>query len=196
MFGSNDNPHICYKDTIGNIKYASYSGSSWEIETVDNAAAENLYPSIALDSNDTPHITYHSSNGDLKYARQCPQMDIDCDEIINTEDNCPNDYNPLQEDSYPPGAMIAVMPVSVKEILMAIINRTGQMPVFKEILEETRITTPVQLLILAMVTLHAMEMLTGRCIYLQVGFWKKLILEPMSQLSYGSMVYLLIKTKR
>ena len=29
-------------------------------------------------------------------------MDSDCDDILDNEDNCPDDYNPNQDDSYPP----------------------------------------------------------------------------------------------
>ena len=33
----------------------------------------------------------------------CPLIDIDVDEYLDICDNCPENYNPLQEDSYPPG---------------------------------------------------------------------------------------------
>ena len=33
----------------------------------------------------------------------CLDIDTDGDGIVNTSDNCPDDYNPNQEDTYPPG---------------------------------------------------------------------------------------------
>ena len=66
------NPHIAYYEmTIwmkkGNLKYASKSGGSWTVETVESDAGEQ--PSLALDAEGNPHIAYHDHpNGCLKYA--------------------------------------------------------------------------------------------------------------------------------
>ncbi len=60
---SKGNPHICY--TYSNVAdtylmYASWTGSKFNIQTVDvNGGAS---PSIALDSDDNPHICYTYSN--------------------------------------------------------------------------------------------------------------------------------------
>ena len=64
-----DNPHISYYEgTYGDLKYARWNGSSWDIEIVDLGAG--LYPSLALDSSGNPHISYSDwLNYDLKYAR-------------------------------------------------------------------------------------------------------------------------------
>jgi hypothetical protein len=70
---SSGNPHISYYDySNGDLKYAAWDGSSWQIETVDSGTSYQgvgLYPSLALDSSDNPHISYFDfTNGDLKYA--------------------------------------------------------------------------------------------------------------------------------
>jgi len=41
-----NNPHISYWDAgfgMGILKYASYNGTSWKIETVDNGGTVGLY---------------------------------------------------------------------------------------------------------------------------------------------------------
>ncbi len=98
---ANDRPHISYMDSVGCLKYASYNGSSWEIETVDSYGGG--YTSLTLDSYDRPHISYYDAiNADLKYAWLSPDTDTDYDGVIDGLDNCPDQYNPGQEDSYPP----------------------------------------------------------------------------------------------
>jgi hypothetical protein len=60
---SNGNPHITYlaNDVVNLVlRYASWSGSAWIIQTITNNAIEG---SLALDSNDNPHISYND-----KYA--------------------------------------------------------------------------------------------------------------------------------
>jgi hypothetical protein len=66
---SNNRPHISYYDsTNAKLKYAKWTGSSWDITTVDNAG--DSYTSIALDSSNYPHISYwDGANDDLKYAK-------------------------------------------------------------------------------------------------------------------------------
>jgi len=69
---SSDRPHISYYDeTNGDLKYARWDGSNWQIEVVDGTGTDvGMHTSIAIDSNDNPHITYSDeTNGDLKYAR-------------------------------------------------------------------------------------------------------------------------------
>ncbi|MHC4844259.1 MAG: hypothetical protein ACYTEE_10695 [Planctomycetota bacterium] len=65
----NGNPHISYQDwTNYYLKYATFNGLTWEIETVDTEV-KGYSSSIALDSNDHPHISYdEDTNRDLKYA--------------------------------------------------------------------------------------------------------------------------------
>lgn len=77
------NPHISYYDASnGDLKYASWDGSSWQIEIADAGEVISVspggrittetvgyYTSLALDAFGNPHISYRdSSNQDLKYA--------------------------------------------------------------------------------------------------------------------------------
>ena len=66
---SSDYPHISYYNyTDGDLKYAAWDGSSWNIEVPDSAGSVGYCSSLALDSSDWPHIGYFdSTNGDLKY---------------------------------------------------------------------------------------------------------------------------------
>jgi len=67
-------PHISYNDwTNRDLKYASYNGTAWNIQTVDDSADEvGRYTSLALDGNGYPHISYYKDNDPgqryLKYA--------------------------------------------------------------------------------------------------------------------------------
>ena len=64
------NPHISYFDVgNGELKYARWTGSSWQIEVVD-VGGVGQDPSISLDAAGNPHITYNDyTNFTLKYAR-------------------------------------------------------------------------------------------------------------------------------
>jgi hypothetical protein len=68
-------PHISYYDPgdynrdpygstyayfgTGSLKYASWNGSSWCIETVDPNKGAGLPSSLAIDENGTPHVAYY-----------------------------------------------------------------------------------------------------------------------------------------
>lgn len=53
-------PHILYHGGIfhGYLKYASWTGSIWDIENVDHVGNSYTPTSLALDSSDNPHILY------------------------------------------------------------------------------------------------------------------------------------------
>jgi len=63
---SSDNPHISYGNGY-DLKYAMWTGSAWNVETVDTAQI-NMYICIALDSSNNPHISYRGLDGGVKYA--------------------------------------------------------------------------------------------------------------------------------
>lgn len=73
-FDSTGNPHIAYYDqTNGDLKYASWNGATWVIETADGLAGLNVgtHASLALDGADRPSISYYDQgNGDLKFCRK------------------------------------------------------------------------------------------------------------------------------
>jgi len=68
------NPAISYHDaTNGDLKYAHWNGTSWDIETVDSEDWVGSHTSLAFDSCcdvvGNPTISYYdAANGDLKYA--------------------------------------------------------------------------------------------------------------------------------
>ena len=64
--------HISYYDfTNKDLKYASYSGGSWYVYTVDSSGDVGQYSSLVLDSGGYAHIAYYdATNGKLKYAYQ------------------------------------------------------------------------------------------------------------------------------
>ena len=70
--GSDDKPRISYfesNNSDGNLKYARWTGTSWNIQTVDSKGDVGYRTSLALDSDGNPHISYlDKTNGDLKYA--------------------------------------------------------------------------------------------------------------------------------
>ena len=68
VLDSNDNPHISYyHKTNGDLKYANWNGSGWNVQTVDSAGDVGLDTSLAFDSSGNPHISYCGDTG-LKYA--------------------------------------------------------------------------------------------------------------------------------
>ena len=69
---SHDNPQVSYDDkTNGLMKYASWDGSQWNIQTVDSGdtRTSDTDNSLAIDSHDSPHISY-LFNSNLKYAQR------------------------------------------------------------------------------------------------------------------------------
>ena len=62
-------PHIAYFAETNELRYASWTGSSWQFEKVDSWSIMGEKASLALDSNDNPHIAYYDWDArDLKYA--------------------------------------------------------------------------------------------------------------------------------
>jgi hypothetical protein len=63
------NPHIGYSSdryTNVGVKYAKWTGSSWDIETIDQNGLKGV--SLALDSSDNAHLSYRGQSAELKYA--------------------------------------------------------------------------------------------------------------------------------
>ncbi len=68
---STGTPHISYSTwSSGYLKYAFWTGSSWNIQTLDSSGNVMGYTSLALDSGGKPHISYFdAAYGDLKYLQ-------------------------------------------------------------------------------------------------------------------------------
>jgi hypothetical protein len=72
-------PHIAYRDGFGNLYYARWTGSKWQISSVDKdldgGRVANLGIGIAVDKAGRAHISYYDNGSgydgrcDLKYAR-------------------------------------------------------------------------------------------------------------------------------
>ncbi len=67
---SSGKPHISYYDwRNGNLRYASWTGSTWNIQTIDAVGDVGYSTSLKLDANDKAHISYlDNTNLNLKYA--------------------------------------------------------------------------------------------------------------------------------
>lgn len=63
-------PHISYYDNSDHdLRYASWNGTMWNLETVDSVNDVGRHPSLAIDAKDIPHISYYdNSNKELRYA--------------------------------------------------------------------------------------------------------------------------------
>jgi subtilisin family serine protease len=63
-------PRISYYDSgNGDLKYAAWTGTAWEAQTVDSNGDVGQYTSLALDTAGNPRISYYDwLNGVLKYA--------------------------------------------------------------------------------------------------------------------------------
>ncbi|MEN6355815.1 MAG: hypothetical protein ABFD83_01885 [Armatimonadota bacterium] len=64
-------PKVSYCDsTNGDLKYAEWDGSNWQVQTLDGSASNvGAYTSLALDADGNPRIAYYDvTNTDLKYA--------------------------------------------------------------------------------------------------------------------------------
>lgn len=63
-------PRISYRDiSNGDLKYAEWNGSTWEIQLVDDVDDVGRFSSLALDLAGNPRIMYNDfTNRDLKYA--------------------------------------------------------------------------------------------------------------------------------
>ena len=65
-----DRPHISYAGADYGLKYASYNGVTWQIQTVETSVATTALPnSLVLDQANRPHISYQNdAPSALKYA--------------------------------------------------------------------------------------------------------------------------------
>jgi hypothetical protein len=70
---SDGSPGITYyNDRFGQLEYAWWDGSSWNVEVVDEDGDAGRYSSLAFDTEDNPHIAYYkrdtNTSGVVRYA--------------------------------------------------------------------------------------------------------------------------------
>jgi len=68
------NPHISYYDADnGDLRYASWVGKAWKLETLDAEGDVGAYSSLAIDSHNQPYISYYdATNHTLRFATKNP----------------------------------------------------------------------------------------------------------------------------
>lgn len=71
-FGVNGHPSVSYYQTdTGDLKLATFNGSTWVLSVVDNAGDVGLVNSLAFGLDGQPAIAYYdTTNGNLKFARK------------------------------------------------------------------------------------------------------------------------------
>jgi hypothetical protein len=68
VLDANDHPHILYKRSWNPLMYASWTGSKWNIQTVDpDFFTGGGFGIVALDSYGNPHVAYNDGTT-IKYA--------------------------------------------------------------------------------------------------------------------------------
>lgn len=67
-------PHISYYDADnGDLRYASWDGAKWKLETLDAVGDVGAYSSLAIDSNNQPYISYYdATKHTLRFATRNP----------------------------------------------------------------------------------------------------------------------------
>jgi hypothetical protein len=85
---SHNNPAVAYFDgSAGDLRYASLSGGSWDVQPVDWKNSVGLFPSLKFDTSDHPIIAYYKkTTGDLRVA-QNSGAGWSIQDIGNTTDN-------------------------------------------------------------------------------------------------------------
>ena len=65
-------PHISYYDrTDGDLRYARWDGTAWQVEIVDSQGDTGKCTALALDAGGRAHVSYYDvTNGELRYARR------------------------------------------------------------------------------------------------------------------------------
>ncbi|MDP3564814.1 MAG: hypothetical protein Q8R70_10030 [Methanoregula sp.] len=67
-------PHISYYDADnGDLRYASWNGARWKLETLDATGDVGAYSSLAIDSHNQPYISYYDATDHvLRFATRNP----------------------------------------------------------------------------------------------------------------------------
>ena len=101
----NSDVWIMKLDTNGDISDCNIVGTSSATVSYTSVIGQDYNATMQLASFPASISNFISQATNIEPSIVCcyDVDDYDCDYILNTIDNCPNHYNPLQEDTYPPG---------------------------------------------------------------------------------------------
>lgn len=65
-----DRPHVCFQGMAEQLRYATKSGTGWNIATLDPGSDTGYYAQIALDRSGYPHIvSYDKTSSEIRYRK-------------------------------------------------------------------------------------------------------------------------------
>lgn len=143
----NNFPHISYRDIVDDsLKYASWDGSSWQIDTVDSSPDTGYHTSIVLDDNDFTHISYCES-GDTKIIRHAQWNGTEWQ--IDEVESCYNRYGAYTsidvDSQYDPHISYYCTPESTTERHLHYSKREGVSWDISTVDTETTLVTSLKL---------------------------------------------------
>jgi hypothetical protein len=79
-------PNIAYSDNTA-FKYAKWTGTTWEVETIDSGINNALFPSLRIDSNGDPKVAYLGASGKIMYATKTGASAWTTQEVFSSYNN-------------------------------------------------------------------------------------------------------------
>ncbi len=96
VLDQNNQPHICYFDSVNsNLKYAYSNGTNWLGQTVDSTYNTGFSPSMALDSSGNANIAYcEGIYGYLRYIESADPSGFGSTQVLTTIVTAPPTSSP------------------------------------------------------------------------------------------------------